>query len=499
VLTLFSLLACSRGASDVDSPDTPEPDPCEDLAPIEAWWALYEAELVEEAVPGAQISVLCGGDVVWSKAWGVRSLEGGEPVTPDTLFGIASMSKGIGAAAVLEAEADGLLDVHAPITDLLDTDVTQGGDVQDITLDRMMAHIAGYPDYPSTDDRRYFDCPAFEDLREIMAALGPVPLATPPTSEVYHYSNLGFSLMGAALEEAEDRPWADVIEDRIADPLGIELIWEWEQAFEAEHAVGHAFWDDLQGEPVDPADYDCQLWDAPAGAFTTAEDLALFVRELIVGGDALRPDTIATMTAARVGTRTSPTDTYGYGEFGFERNGVRLVGHDGRYFGYTGAYIAAPDEGFGVVILTNASEYSAGGAALRAADAILGLDGADPAVVTDPSTWTAYVGTYLDPIEGGYGRQIVTLEGDRLYVEFPDADPAFRTELVQRSGDAFWFDVQGATYPMVFWREEPDADARWFVFRYFSGERTDGARARPAPARGRFDPRLAPTDFELGR
>src|SRR5438034_11357584 len=87
-----------------------------DFAPLEA---VAAAELKDAGIPGAAIAIVRGDQLVFVNGFGTTSVEGGPPVTADTLFRLGSTTKMFTAAALVSLAEDGKLKLDAPIGDVI--------------------------------------------------------------------------------------------------------------------------------------------------------------------------------------------------------------------------------------------------------------------------------------------------------------------------------------------------------------------------------------------
>ena len=129
-------------------------------------------------VPGVSVAVLEGGRIAWTKGYGVKDVDTGEPVTPQTLFQAASISKPVAATAALRLVEEGLLDLDAPVNDYLkrwkipDNEFTRE---HPVTLKHLLTHtggltVHGFPGYALTDE--------VPTTLEVLDGAGPASLAS---------------------------------------------------------------------------------------------------------------------------------------------------------------------------------------------------------------------------------------------------------------------------------------------------------------------------------
>lgn len=183
-------------------------------------------------VPGAALAVAKDGRLVLARGYGLADVERREPVQPDSLFRIASVSKPITAAAVLKLVEEGRLELDAGAFDLLGLPgptPAAGADPRtgEITVRHLLQHAGGW------DRDRGFD-PMFssDDVAGELGLRGPADcesivrfmlgrrLDFDPGSR-YAYSNFGYCLLGRIVEQVTGRPYADHVRETVLEPAGI--------------------------------------------------------------------------------------------------------------------------------------------------------------------------------------------------------------------------------------------------------------------------------------
>src|SRR5215203_1795039 len=178
--------------------------------------ALVEGQIDRWKVPGVAIGILHEGEREYL-GYGITSIETCEPVAPDTLFQIGSISKIYTTTLVLQLCDQELLDLDAPVVcyvpelRLADPDARE-----QLTLRHLITHRGGFygdrfDDHGDGDDALALAVQAFHDL----------PQYAPP-GELWAYSNAGFDLAGRAIENVLGLPFEQAMRQRIFAPLGME-------------------------------------------------------------------------------------------------------------------------------------------------------------------------------------------------------------------------------------------------------------------------------------
>ena len=156
-----------------------------------------------------------GDTILHSAGYGMANLEHGAPNTPETAFRLASLSKAFTAAAILQLQEQGRLDVNDTVDRHL-PDYPHGGE---ITVHQLLNHTSGTPDYADfTGHSPDFRNPV--SLDELIATFADLPLEFAPGSQ-FHYSSSGYALLAAIVENVSGQRHADYLVERIFGPVGM--------------------------------------------------------------------------------------------------------------------------------------------------------------------------------------------------------------------------------------------------------------------------------------
>lgn len=231
-----------------------------DFAPVAA---LVEESIAEPRLPGAVVQIGHAGSVVFRRAFGVRKLPGepgldgapapAEPMTEDTIFDLASLTKSLATAtAVMQLQEQGAVGIDEPLQTYL-PEFNPAGDPRRarVTLRMVLTHTSGLAgdlamSGPWGLDRADRD----EGIRR---ALG-TPLAFEPGT-VFHYSDIGFILLGVMLERITGQPEDVYVHSHVFEPLGMADT----GYLPAEKACGphRITGTSIALDPADPAAEDC--------------------------------------------------------------------------------------------------------------------------------------------------------------------------------------------------------------------------------------------------
>ena len=177
--------------------------------------ALVRRKMTEYHVPGVGLG-LWHDQTLHLHGVGVTSLDDPRPVTADTLFTIASISKTMTATAVMRLVEQGRLDLHAPVRKALpEFQVRDEAASASVTPWHLLTHTPGWEGQLTTDDR------GAEALTHFVSTIMPALPQLAPPGRVWSYNNAGFALSGRLLEVVTGRPVHDALRDLVFAPLGL--------------------------------------------------------------------------------------------------------------------------------------------------------------------------------------------------------------------------------------------------------------------------------------
>ena len=325
-------------------------------------------ELQATKTPGAAVAVVISDQVVFSRGYGVASVDTGALLTPDMLFRLGSTTKMFTASAVVGLALEGKLDLNAPVSQYisgLDTAIGQ------LTANQLLSHTSGLHD----------EAPMFGSHDETALGIGihawKADFLFAPPGRIYSYSNPGYWLAGYLAETVAGKPYADVIAERVFSPLGMtHSTLRPSMAMTWPLAQGHEIRD---GKPavIRPAADNASGW--PAGSiFSSALELSRLVIAFMNDGrldgrQVLPPKLIAIMSSPHAEIPGSD-DHYGYGLQLSTSRGVHWVEHGGSRAGYGSTIRMAPDRKFAVIIVANRSGSGMPKLADAISDSMLALD-----------------------------------------------------------------------------------------------------------------------------
>ena len=328
------------------------------LTAIDDLFAPFNAD----SVPGASVLVVQDGRVALANAYGMADLENGVPAATGTNYRLASLTKQFTATAVLLLVRDGKLALDTSLTEVLPEFPDYG---RSITLRHLLTHTSGVPDYePFVSDTQSWQVKDSDVLDILMRTDG----TDFPPGSTYNYSNSGYALLALVVERASGQSFADVLHDRIFEPLGMvgTVAFEEDVSTVPNRAFGYTI-ADRQITRTDQSPTSAVLGDG--GVYASVEDLAKWddalARGLVLDSAEWREAT----TPARL-TDGSETE-YGFGWFVDSYRGRPRHRHGGDTRGFNNVIMRFPDDGVTIVVLTNRDQSEPTAIAERIADLFL--------------------------------------------------------------------------------------------------------------------------------
>ncbi|MFG2214598.1 MULTISPECIES: serine hydrolase domain-containing protein [unclassified Streptomyces] len=293
----------------------------------------------EGRAPSLVAAVRRQGQTVWS---GARSCVDGHAPDGDTQFRIGSLTKTFTAVLVLRLRDEGLLDLEDPLEKHL-----PGTGVGEVTIHQLLGHSAGLG---AESPAPWWERTPGTLRPELADVLGEQTRMHSPGHR-HHYSNPGYTLLGALVEKVRGASWAEVLRSEILEPLAMHRTGPQPQAPHAGGWAVHPWADVMLPEPAE----DLGLM-APAGQlWSTTDDLLRFAAFLAEGDDRV----LRTTSVEQMREPSAPGEpgdwqfSYGLG-LQVVRSGNRtLIGHTGSLPGFLAALWISVEDDVAAVVLTN--------------------------------------------------------------------------------------------------------------------------------------------------
>lgn len=366
-------------------------------------------------VPGVQVAVQSGGDLMLSSAYGYADIASRTALTTDHLFRIASHSKTFTATAILQLAEAGTLRLDDPVSAWVDYLADTA--LADVTIRELLAHQSGIIRDGQEGDFWQLGRP-FLDQEQLRDTLLDSSAAVLPPNERFKYSNITYSLLGLIVESAAGMPYNQFVTEHIVNRLGLTKTGpELDQERLDEYATGYSCLA-YANRRIPIEHVDTRAMSAATGFYSTASDLVKYFASHFLGDPILLSDRWKRQMQQPI-SDVVDGDNYGLGMNVRTVGDRKLIGHGGGYPGHITASIADSEAGVAVTVLTNAIDGPADQLAVTAFKLI------DLAGSNDSADGAArFTGRYASL----WGVLDIVALGDKLYAINPAApDP---TELL---------------------------------------------------------------------
>jgi D-alanyl-D-alanine carboxypeptidase len=344
LLAVLALAAC-RPAAQASSPG-------DDLErAVEAW---------RERTPVPGVVAIVSGEGAGERVLvsGTERRGGGEAISADSQFRVASITKMLVATVVMQLKEEGRLNLDDPVLAHLPRPPPVDKMLERVTVRDLLAHTSGLPDSGRSTELVDALVEHPERTWSVGAVLKIVAKSQPEfeAGSGYDYSNTNYLILGEMIEGVTGRPWHAEVRDRVLDPLGMTSSY----LAGVEEPTGRLIpgYFDLDNDGVTelvPSSWRAlETSEGAAGALvSTAPDLMRFI-EAFTAGELVPPDSVRQMTSA--GSFAARHSGYGLGVELLRPDLENWVwGHGGLVPGYRAVMWHVPASRMSVIVLTNES------------------------------------------------------------------------------------------------------------------------------------------------
>ena len=308
-------------------------------------------QMAAQRIPGVAVAIIRGAEVLYVKGYGDAG--NGKPVTPQTQFLIASVSKSFTALAVMQLVEAGTVDLDAPVQHYLpEFTMADPEQASQVTIRHLLNNTSGLAETGFAD----LALPQPETIQERVTSLHAARSVARPGVE-YHYFSPNYAVLARVVEVMSNMPFLDYLRVNVFAPLEMQRTLHAVTTQEGKQradtlAAGHlvAF-----GIPFRYPEMDGYLGGS-SGVITTAEDMAHYLIAQNNGGryqgrQLVSPESIALMQTPPAGMKTN----YAMGWIESTVNGRRAVEHNGVLSVYAADTVLLPEENIGIALLYNVS------------------------------------------------------------------------------------------------------------------------------------------------
>lgn len=344
IITIMILTACKKSKTDPD-PVPPQGDQ-QDIAAVDN---TVQNFMSTYKIPGVSIAVTKNDKLIYVKSYGKMSATDNDPITNESLFRIASVSKPITSAGIMKLLEANKLTLDSKVfgtNGILNTyQSSQLEYMTDITVNHLLHHTTGA--WPNDGNDPMFKHPEYNHDQLINWTLQTYPAIG--SRGTYKYSNFGYCLLGRVIEKLSGKSYEQFIKDEVLKPCGITDMSIAANTL-AERKTNEVIYTGQGG--ANPYIYNISRMDSHGGWLATATDLAKFIVK--VDGISARPDILKSSTITTMTTKPASSEY----ACGWLVNNANNWWHTGSLPG-TAAEIVKANNGFSWVILCNSRSTAA--------------------------------------------------------------------------------------------------------------------------------------------
>ena len=289
------------------------------------------------------VLVAKNGRPIFTAAYGLADRNRRVPNTIETRFKNGSMNKMFTAVATLTLVRAGKLALSDPLGRYL-PDYPNKAVASKVTIHHLLTHTGGTGDIfgPEFTAKRL----ELRTPKDFVALYGKRDLLFEPGSQ-WMYSNYGFALLGAVIEQVSGQSYYDYVRDHVYTPAGMTLTGSEPEAQVLPHtAIGYMKRGNAWQSNADTLPYRGM---AAGGGYTTVGDLIRFATAL-TNHRLLNAEDTTLLTTGKV---ASAGGKYAYGFVDMTIGGVRAIGHSGGAPGQSGDLLIVPESGYAIAVLAN--------------------------------------------------------------------------------------------------------------------------------------------------
>ena len=311
-----------------------------------------------DLAPGMSVAVVRDTQVIYAKGFGWADVESRRPVTPETIFYIASTTKSFTGLAAVLLDEQGRLELDAPVSRYLPTAKLQAPlDPDSITLRALLSHTHGIDNDGPIVFRTAYTGEHTND--RLVALLASHPAAK--TGRDYVYGNIGYNVAGLAMDATLGESWRDVLQRMIFQPLGMTSTSAYLSRMPRDR-LAQPYRREPTGfarAPYNKGDANMQ---AAGGLVSTAADMARWleahINDGVIDGRRVFPasaiaETHRRQATVRANMRGVTVNGYGFGWQIGTLGADTVLTHGGGFLGFSTSMSFMPQRRIGVIVMTN--------------------------------------------------------------------------------------------------------------------------------------------------
>lgn len=320
-------------------------------------------------IPGLAIGVVRNGEVEYQNGYGVANPDG-DPVTPDTPFLLASVSKSFTALAIMQLVEDEKINLNDPVQKYLPWFNVKGESSSEITVAHLVYQTSGFSEYDGNKINRLSNSPGGRE--ESVRSLSNVRLNFKP-GEGWEYSNINYNVLGVLVQEVSGLRYEDYIREHIFAPL--EMDTSFATLTDARDEGAARGYNPFFGVTLAIESYISETVGASAGLWSSAADMSRYLIAHLGDGPVLGLTEQGQARLHTPGVEIEPGYGYAMGWFHAPNfldpeflktlntdlnpmDDLQVLWHEGDWKGYKSMVLLLPGQDYGVVLLMNINDVT---------------------------------------------------------------------------------------------------------------------------------------------
>ncbi|MEM2202564.1 MAG: serine hydrolase [Candidatus Bathyarchaeia archaeon] len=381
-------------------------------------------------LPGLSLAIIQRGELAYTRGFGFRDLDYGLRATPETLYGVGSVTKSFTALSIMQLAEKGKLSLDDPVRKYIPLTLEHKGE-KPVKIWHLLCHASGIPAlayaeglirYVTGAGGKWVLIASAEDLFTFMRDASQWALAEP--GERWFYLNEGYVILGHIIEKVSGVSYDNYVRENILKPLGMDRSFFRREDVEADANVATPYIITRDGEPKKSV-FPYGIY-ADGGLISNVIDLAHYIimylnRGKYNGNILASSKSIKEMEEPRV---KLPLQVFGGESYGYGLSiipnffGHKLVGHGGSVLVYTAYMGYIPEKRVGVALLANGSGYPLSQMGLYALALLLDKDPDELPFIKYEKTYELLSGLY-QTYKGTMDAKVVS-KGGLLQIEICD-------------------------------------------------------------------------------
>ena len=329
-------------------------------------------------IPGVALAIVKDNKIYKAKAYGVRNLKTKDPLTAESIFHMASVSKPFSATAIMQLLERGKIGLNDPLIKYLPYFKLDGQRYRDITIKQMLTHTSGIPDVRDYEwDKPQFDAGAAE--RYVRSLVNEKMIAAP--GEKFQYSNMAFDVLADVIAKVSGMTFEDYIKENILNPLEMKESDFLRERIRPElRTSAHVF--NLQPQVSEVYPYNRRH--APSSCLNASVlemcnwAIANMNKGVFKGRRILEESSYDLLFEPQA--KIDQNRSIGLSWFLDRYRGIKTISHGGGDLGYRSYIIMLPEQSLAVIVASNFAATPIGNLTFGVVDLMLGYEPPNPTI-----------------------------------------------------------------------------------------------------------------------